>query len=110
MLALLSRLVGFWHIPFWIDVCPPFYATVGVDLPRYMPVAPYFLPFVGERIHWGWFNVPEGYPVPLVKGIPGAPAPSLGTSHPLSGKDLSGGGSLITDLYERTLLGLQPSR
>lgn len=110
MLALLSRLVGFWHIPFWIDVCPPFYAAVGADLPRYMPVAPYFLPFVGERIHWGWFNVPEGYPVPLVKGIPGAPAPSLGASHPLSGKDLSGGGSLITDLYERTLLGLQPSR
>lgn len=106
-LALVSRLVGYWHLPIRIDIC---FGGVSVrpDTPRYMPLPPYFMPFVGERFAWGWFSVPEGYVIPLAKGIPGSPIPKLGSDHPLAGKEniLSGGEGWIVDFYERVVLRL----
>jgi hypothetical protein len=100
-LAAISRLIGFWHLPLRINIVfyPP-WVEVTPDIPRYMLLPPYFLPFAGERIYWGWFNVPEGYPIPLVKGKPGDPLPSLGSDHPLRGFD---GKTGLADLYERFL-------
>jgi hypothetical protein len=97
-LAAISRLVGFWHVPLRINIVfyPP-WVVVTPDIPRYMLLPPYFLPFAGERIYWGWFNVPEGYPIPLVKGKPGDPLPSLGGDHPLRGFD---GRTGLARLYE----------
>ncbi len=111
IIALVSRLVGFWHIPVIIDIHPyPPNIYIYPDLPRYMPLAPYFLPFVGERTYWGWFNVPEGYPLPLVKGIPGGALPSLGSDHPMGSAKASqalGGIPGLLGLYER-FLGQEP--
>lgn len=103
-LAAISRLLGFWHVPIAIDVCIGGVA-VYPEIPRYMPLAPYFLPFAGEQINWGWFSVPEGYPLPLVKGIPGGPLPALGADHPYSGKYTGAPG--LADFYEKVLLGLR---
>lgn len=106
-LAAVSRLVGFWHVPIRVDVCVKMVA-IYPDFPRYMPLAPYLLPFAGEQINWGWFNVPEGYPLPLVKGLPGGALPALGPDHPYSGK-YTGAPGLI-DLYEEKLLGFPKSQ
>jgi len=97
-LAAISRLVGFWHLPLRIEIVfrPPWVVVVP-DIPRYMLLPPYFLPFSGERIYWGWFNVPEGYPIPLVKGKPGDPLPELRGDHPLKGFD---GETGLAKLYE----------
>lgn len=103
-LAAISRLVGFWHLPIKIDVCING-VTVFPDIPRYMPLAPYFLPFMGERIQWGWMSIPEGYPIPLVKGLPGGVLPALGSDHALSG--YFGGYPGLVKLYEEKILGLQ---
>lgn len=115
MWALLSRIIGFWHVPLTINICfgsPP--VTVGIEIPRYMPVSPYLLPFFGEQYHWGWFNVPEAYPMSLVKGIPGAPLPSLGTSATNFPKvkdaydsyNSAYGQASLVDIYEKFLFGL----
>ncbi len=77
-IAALSRLIGFWHLPFIINVTltPPWVA-IYPDIPRFLPIAPYWVPYVVDRIAWGWVNVPEGYPIPYAKGIPGSPLPAL---------------------------------
>ncbi len=75
-IAALSRLIGFWHLPFIINVT---FTGVAIypDTPRFLPIAPYWVPYVVDRIAWGWVNVPEGYPIPYAKGIPGALLPAL---------------------------------
>ncbi len=98
-LAAISRLIGFWHVPLRINISLT-RISITPDIPRYMLLSPYFPPFAGERIYWGWFNVPEGYPIPLVKGKPGNPLPDLQGSHPLRGFD---GGTGLVNLYEHFL-------
>lgn len=74
----LSRLIVYWHVPITIDVrveyCPPCvlaYPSLPLEGPAQpLGVPPYTLPFVGERAHWRWVSVPEGYEVPGVKGSP----------------------------------------
>ncbi len=74
----LSRLIVYWHVPITIDIrveyCPPCvlaYPSLPLEGPAQpLGVPPYTLPFVGERTHWRWVSVPEGYEVPGVKGAP----------------------------------------
>ncbi|MCL6531622.1 MAG: hypothetical protein K6T70_16135, partial [Meiothermus ruber] len=70
------RALFYWWVPVRIKVSlipsPPFISLTGsLDFPRPIPVAPYVLPFAGERTYWGWVSVPEGYEIPRVKGQPG---------------------------------------
>lgn len=81
--AFLQRVVAYWHVPFRLKVgfqpTPPYVNTTPLlDLPRPLPIAPYVLPFVGERTHYGWYSVPEGYGIPLVHGVPGKGLPGVG--------------------------------
>ncbi|WP_299427482.1 hypothetical protein [uncultured Meiothermus sp.] len=81
--AFLGRLVAFWHVPLRLKVSfqptPPYVSTTPqLELPRPLPIAPYVLPFVGERTHYGWLSVPEGYGIPLVRGTPGRGLPGAG--------------------------------
>lgn len=74
--SLAMRTIFYWWVPVRIKIrlmpIPPFISISGqLDLPRPIPVAPYVLPFTGERTYWGWVSVPEGYEIPRVRGIPG---------------------------------------
>jgi hypothetical protein len=108
--AALSRLIGFWHLPFIINVSltPPWVA-IFPDIPRYLPIAPYWVPYVVDRIAWGWVNVPEGYPIPYAKGLAGALLPSLpGTDSAAQTASIgvnsaSANAPLVLELYKRML-------
>lgn len=81
--AFLQRIVAYWHVPLRLKVsfqpAPPYVTTTPqLELPRPLPIAPYLLPFVGERTHYGWYSVPEGYGIPLVRGVPGKGIPGVG--------------------------------
>jgi hypothetical protein len=106
--AALSRLIGFWHLPFIINVT---FTGVAIypDIPRFLPIAPYWVPYVVDRIAWGWVNVPEGYPIPYAKGIPGALLPALPGTDPAAKTASIGVNSasintpLVLELYKRML-------
>jgi hypothetical protein len=73
--GLLQRVIVYWWVPVRVKITltpwPPFISVTGsLDVPKPRPVPPYVLPFAGERTYWGWENVPEGYPIPKVKGTP----------------------------------------
>lgn len=73
--GLLQRTLLYWWIPVRIKISlipsPPFVSISGsLDIPKPKPIPPYVLPFAAERTYWGWENVPEGYPLPKVKGTP----------------------------------------
>jgi len=77
------RALFYWWVPVRIKVSlipsPPFISLTGsLDFPRPIPVAPYVLPFAGERTYWGWVSVPEGYEIPRVRGQPGLGVSGVG--------------------------------
>ena len=77
--GLLQRTIVYWWIPVRISITLvpyfPFIQVAGsLDIPKPKAVPPYVLPFAGERTHWAWENVPEGYPIPKVRGTPLLPS------------------------------------
>jgi len=97
MASLGMRALFYWWVPVRLKIqlmpVPPFVSLSGaLDWPKPVPVAPYVLPFAGERTYWGWVSVPEGYEIPRVKGVPG-----LG----VSGVSLPGFGPGIYDILLR---------
>lgn len=57
-----------WNVPIVCEFMGPCYP----DLPniRPIPIAPYTYVYAGPRYYWDWISVPEGYPIPRVKGLP----------------------------------------
>lgn len=77
--GLLQRTIVYWWIPVRISITLvpyfPFIQVAGsLDIPKPKAVPPYVLPFAGERTHWAWESVPEGYPIPKVRGTPLLPS------------------------------------
>lgn len=67
------RSLHFWDIPVVFCVGPSGIYVCEVKIPYPFFVKPYILPYMGPRYLWDWVSVPEGYPIPRVRGIPKAP-------------------------------------
>jgi len=67
------RSLHIWNVPFIVDLDSP--TGVPMIYPDVVNVRPIFIPpytifYSGPRYYYDWVSVPEGYPVPRVKGTP----------------------------------------
>ncbi len=72
------RSLHIWNVPFIVDYDNPV-AVFPIPIPSVYPdfenIRPIFIPpygifYAGPRYYYDWVSVPEGYPVPRVKGTP----------------------------------------
>jgi len=67
--------IHLWNIAFIIDLScgipPCIYPDPLSIFP--IPIAPYVIPYAGPRYYWDWVSIPDGYPIPRVKGEPKTP-------------------------------------
>jgi hypothetical protein len=79
------RSLHIWNVPLIIDYdnpvavivvpFPPFVIIIPSVYPDFENVRPIFIPpyvifYAGPRYYYDWVSVPEGYPIPRVKGTP----------------------------------------
>lgn len=70
------RSVHMWHVPLSCtpSLTPPFVLCVpdAVNV-RPWPLPPYSLFLSAPRYYWDWVSIPDGYPIPRVRGVPLSP-------------------------------------
>jgi len=70
------RSIHIWNIAFVTDfncgIPPCVYPDPASIFP--IPIAPYVITYAGPRYYWDWVSVPDGYPIPRVKGVPLLPS------------------------------------